>query len=145
MNRARAGESRHRNPRDVLTDQEPEAQHTWQDFLSDQSEERLAPDQTLSITLRQLRVLGQSANTYIVADHPNGLCLLDQHAAHERVLYDNLQADAKKGHAKAQRMLIPITTTLSPQQSDMTREYSELLERYGFTITNKKDSKGGDS
>ena len=106
-----------------LTDPEPEAQPTWQ------------PDQTLSITLRQLRVLGQSANTYIVADHPNGLCLLDQHAAHERVLYDNLQADAKKGHAKAQRMLIPITTTLSPEQSDMTREYSELLERYGFTIT----------
>ena len=111
-----------------LPDQEPEAQPTW-------LEERLAPDQTLSITLRQLRVLGQSANTYIVADHPNGLCLLDQHAAHERVLYDNLQADAKKGHAKAQRMLMPITTTLSPQQSDMTREYSELLERYGFTIT----------
>ena len=106
-----------------LTDPEPEAQPTWQ------------PDQTLSITLRQLRVLGQSANTYIVADHPNGLCLLDQHAAHERVLYDNLQADTKKGHAKAQRMLIPITTTLSPEQSDMTREYSELLERYGFTIT----------
>ena len=106
-----------------LTDPEPEAQPTWQ------------PDQTLSITLRQLRVLGQSANTYIVADHPNGLCLLDQHAAHERVLYDNLQADAKKGHAKAQRMLIPITTTLSPEQSDMTREYGELLERYGFTIT----------
>ena len=114
---------------------EPEAQPTWQDVSSDQLEERLAPDQTLSITLRQLRVLGQSANTYIVADHPNGLCLLDQHAAHERVLYDNLQADAKKGRAKAQRMLIPITTTLSPQQSDMTREYSELLERYGFTIT----------
>ena len=114
---------------------EPEAQPTWQDVSSDQLEERLAPDQTLSITLRQLRVMGQSANTYIVADHPNGLCLLDQHAAHERVLYDNLQADAKKGRAKAQRMLIPITTTLSPQQSDMTREYSELLERYGFTIT----------
>ena len=106
-----------------LTDPEPEAQHTWQ------------PDQTLSITLMQLRVIGQSANTYIIADHPNGLCLLDQHAAHERVLYDNLQADAKKGHAKAQRMLMPITTTLSPEQSDMTREYSELLERYGFTIT----------
>ena len=114
---------------------EPEAQPTWQDVSSDQLEERLAPDQTLSITLRQLKVLGQSANTYIIADHPNGLCLLDQHAAHERVLYDNLQADAKKGHAKAQRMLIPITTTLSPQQSDMTREYGELLERYGFTIT----------
>ena len=114
---------------------EPQAQPTWQDVSSDQLEERLAPDQTLSITLRQLKVLGQSANTYIVADHPNGLCLLDQHAAHERVLYDNLQADAKKGRAKAQIMLIPITTTLSPQQSDMTREYSELLERYGFTIT----------
>ena len=106
-----------------LTGPEPEDQSAWQ------------PDQTLSITLRQLRVLGQSARTYIVADHPNGLCLLDQHAAHERVLYDNLQADAKKGHAKAQRMLIPVTTALSPQQSDMTREYSELLERYGFTIT----------
>ena len=118
-----------------LPDPEPEARPTWQDVSSDQLQERLAPDQALSITLRQLRVLGQNASTYIVADHPNGLCLLDQHAAHERVLYDNLQADAKKGHAKAQRMLIPITTTLSPQQSDMTREYSELLERYGFTIT----------
>ena len=116
-----ASESQGRLPRP-----EQKVQHTWQDFSS---------DQTLSITLRQLRVLGQSANTYIIADHPNGLCLLDQHAAHERVLYDKLQADAKKGHAKAQRMLIPITTTLSPQQSDMTREYSELLERYGFTIT----------
>ena len=116
-----ASESQGRLPRP-----EQKAQHTWQDFSS---------DETLSITLRQLRVLGQSANTYIIADHPNGLCLLDQHAAHERVLYDNLQADAKKGHTKAQRMLMPITTTLSPEQSDMTREYSELLERYGFTIT----------
>ena len=114
---------------------EPATRPAWHGIPSDQLHERLAPDQTLSITLRQLRVLGQSASTYIVADHPHGLCLLDQHAAHERVLYDNLQAAAKKGHAKTQRMLVPITTTLSPQQSDMAREYGELLKRYGFSLT----------
>ena len=114
---------------------ETETRPTWHGIPSDQLQERLAPDQTLSITLGQLRVLGQSAGTYIVADHPHGLCLLDQHAAHERVIYDKLQADAKKGPAKTQRMLVPITTTLGPQQSDMAQEYDELLERYGFSLT----------
>ena len=95
---------------------------------------------TLSITLTQLRVLGQSASTYIVADHPHGLCLLDQHAAHERVIYDKLQATAGKSSSQAQRMLVPITATLSPQQSDMAREYGELLERYGFTLTQGEPS-----
>ena len=118
-----------------LPSPEPATRPTWHGIPSDQLQERLAPDQTLSITLGQLRVLGQSASTYIVADHPHGLCLLDQHAAHERVLYDNLQAAAKKGPAKTQRMLVPITTTLGPQQSDMAREHSELLERYGFSLT----------
>ena len=121
---------------------EPETGPTWHGIPSDQWQERLAPDQTLSITLGQLRVLGQSASTYIVADHPNGLCLLDQHAAHERVLYDNLQAAAKKDPARTQRMLlVPMTTTLSPQQSDMAREYGELLERYGFSITPGENGK----
>ena len=114
---------------------EPATRPTWHGIPSDQLQERLAPDQTLSTTLGQLRVLGQSAGTYIVADHPHGLCLLDQHAAHERVIYDKLQADSKKGPAKTQRMLVPITTTLGPQQSDMAREYGELLERYGFSLT----------
>ena len=94
---------------------EPATRPTWHGIPSDQLQERLAPDQTLSITLGQLRVLGQSASTYIVADHPHGLCLLDQHAAHERVIYDNLQAADKKGPPKTQRMLVPITTTLGPQ------------------------------
>ena len=114
---------------------EPATRPTWHGIPSDQLQESLAPDQALAITLPQLRVLGQSASTYIVADHAQGLCLLDQHAAHERVIYDKLQAAAKKGPARVQKMLVPITTTLSSQQSDMAREYGELLERYGFTLT----------
>ena len=114
---------------------EPATRPTWHGIPSDQLQESLAPDQALGITLPQLRVLGQSAGTYIVADHPQGLCLLDQHAAHERVIYDKLQAAAKKGPARVQKMLVPITATLSSQQSDMAREYGELLERYGFNLT----------
>ena len=114
---------------------EPEARPAWHGIPSDQLQESLVPDQALGITLPQLRVLGQSAGTYIVADHPQGLCLLDQHAAHERVIYDKLQDAAKKGPARVQKMLVPITATLSSQQSDMAQEYGELLERYGFTLT----------
>ena len=51
---------------------EPATRPTWHGIPSDQLQERLAPDQTLSITLGQLRVLGQSASTYIIADHPHG-------------------------------------------------------------------------
>ena len=123
-----------------LTGAEPATRPTWHGIPSDQLQESLAPDQALAITLPQLRVLGQSASTYIVADHAQGLCLLDQHAAHERVIYDKLQAAAKKGPARVQKMLVPITTTLSSQQSDMAREYGEMLERYGFTLTPGENS-----
>ena len=134
--RTAASESRGRMPA-----AEPEARPAWHGIPSDQLQESLVPNQTLRITLTQLRVLGQSASTYIVADHPHGLCLLDQHAAHERVIYDKLQATAGKSSSQAQRMLVPITATLSPQQSDMAREYGELLERYGFTLTQGEPSK----
>jgi DNA mismatch repair protein MutL len=88
--------------------------------------------------LPMLRVLGQVARTYIIAEGPEGIFLIDQHAAHERVLYEKLRrtrlpADgALAQHAQA--LLEPLTVELSPQQAARLEEQAELLQSVGFQI-----------
>ena len=79
-----------------------------------------------------LRVLGQVKNTYLVTEGPDGLYLLDQHAAHERVLYERLSGDIADRTPLAQALLEPATVELSPGQEELVQASMELLERYGF-------------
>ena len=79
-----------------------------------------------------LRVLGQVKNTYLVTEGPDGLYLLDQHAAHERVLYERLAGDLEERMPLAQALLEPTTVELSPGQEELVQASMELLERYGF-------------
>jgi DNA mismatch repair protein MutL len=80
-----------------------------------------------------LRVLGQALLLYIVAEGPDGIVLVDQHAAAERVRYEAL---AKK-HASgtiSQELIVPVTLELSPKEEVMLEEWGEVLEEMGFEI-----------
>jgi DNA mismatch repair protein MutL len=81
-----------------------------------------------------LRVVGQLGATYIVAEGPNGMYLVDQHAAHERVLYERLMADKAADTASSQGLLEPIALELAPLQAATLQEYQDLLEALGFDI-----------
>ncbi len=85
--------------------------------------------------LPMLRVLGQIALTYIIAEGPGGMYLIDQHAAHERIRYEALKAQAASRQAPAQELLEPISLDLSPQQAALLEEHLDVLEAYGFEIT----------
>ena len=84
--------------------------------------------------LSRLRVLGQIANTYIVADGPEGMYLIDQHAAHESVLYYRLLRQWANSTPEVQPMLEPLPMGLTPQQMDALGEGRAVLERYGLLV-----------
>jgi len=87
-----------------------------------------------TMELPVLRVLGQLANTYIIAEGPNGLYLIDQHAAHERILYDRILAQWAQKEVEVQGLLQPITIELSPREEETLRASKEFLTEFGFTI-----------
>lgn len=87
---------------------------------------------SLAPRLPVLRPLGQVGTVYIVAEGPEGLYLVDQHAAHERVLFERfLRAGAS---ADRQGLLEPAPVELSPRQQALLEETAEALEEQGFAL-----------
>lgn len=93
----------------------------------------LEPALPLTKTLPLLRVLGQVGLTYIVAEGPDGLYLIDQHSAHERVIYEKLKKDREKA-IPSQCLLEPIPVELTPHQSDLVEFLLPSLKEMGFDM-----------
>ena len=79
-----------------------------------------------------LRVVGQLKLTYIVAEGPGGMYLIDQHAAHERVLFDRIQGQSPERAAEAQALLAPVSVELTPSREEALTANREALIAYGF-------------
>ncbi len=78
--------------------------------------------------------LMQLRRTYIAFEHDDGIVLIDQHSAHERVLYERFVRTIERGEAPSQRLLFPITLHLGPAEGDAFDEHRALFERLGFEI-----------
>ncbi len=93
-----------------------------------------AVSQLPTLELPVLRVLGQLANTYIIAEGPDGLYLMDQHAAHERILYDRILTQRAQKEVEVQGLLQPLTIELSPREKETMEAGKESLAEFGFSI-----------
>lgn len=81
-----------------------------------------------------VRILGQIGALFIVAEVDGELHIIDQHAAHERVLYDRLKREYDNGWGEVQCLLIPETVDLNLDRAHILMEYIEPLGRLGFDI-----------
>lgn len=93
-----------------------------------------AQRQSDPIKLPMLRVLGQIASTYIIAEGADGLYLVDQHSAHERVLYEQLRADRVGAAVATQALLDPAPIQLTPAQMATFSANQDALAAYGFRL-----------
>ncbi|MEA3253440.1 MAG: DNA mismatch repair endonuclease MutL [Chloroflexota bacterium] len=84
--------------------------------------------------LPTLRVMGQIANTYIIAEGPDGLYLIDQHAAHERILYEKIRTQWSRHEIEVQGLLQPVTIELSPRETQTFKANQENLAQFGFDV-----------
>jgi DNA mismatch repair protein MutL len=81
-----------------------------------------------------LRVLGQIAASYIIAEGPDGMYLIDQHAAHERVLYERILTQLREQAVDRQILLDPLVVDLSPEEMTAFERSAAELAEIGFEI-----------
>jgi DNA mismatch repair protein MutL len=81
-----------------------------------------------------LRLVGQIGGAYVVAEGPDGLYLIDQHAAHERVLYERLVRKHDSNNVMAQALLTPVTVTLPPESALLLTSQLPTLQHLGLAI-----------
>ena len=109
---------------------------SWQQQSSQMIKEKepsfVAPLPALALPI--LRPIGQLANTYIIAEGDEGLYLIDQHAAHERVLYEKILAQWSQREVEVQGLLEPATIELSPREEETLKINQVALAQFGFAI-----------
>ena len=81
-----------------------------------------------------LRVVGQMNATYVICEGPDGMYLLDQHAAHERVLFERLRRAFGQTPLASQRLLFPVHLTLDEPRAALLSEYEAAIHQLGFEV-----------
>jgi DNA mismatch repair protein MutL len=84
--------------------------------------------------LREFRVLGQARNTYIIALTPDGIAVIDQHVAHERVLYERLTVKRFSAGIPVQHLAVPLTINLSRREALLLGEHCASFAASGWEI-----------
>jgi len=88
-----------------------------------------------AVCLGELKPLGQVNASFIVAVNSEGLWIIDQHVAHERVLFERHLRSRREGALTGQRLLVPIVVDLTPRQGAILKQISEELSANGFDVT----------
>lgn len=92
-------------------------------------------DQTsLVLDIHEYKVLGTLFNTYILVEQNENLLLIDQHAAHERILYDKFKENWEKNELKIQPLLIPYILELNYLEYDFIKQNLSALKAIGFEL-----------
>jgi DNA mismatch repair protein MutL len=87
-----------------------------------------------TFNLPLLRLIGQIGSAYLVAEGPDGLYLIDQHAAHERVLFEKLMTQHELKSIPSQALLTPAVVHLPPAQAKLLEGQLDALNHFGFEV-----------
>ena len=116
----------------------PPASQGWEEGGAQRREEGTPYIGFDGYKIGRLRVLGQSRNTYIVAETDDAVLLIDQHIAHERVLYEQMMNGAAQTQSGwgvvAQHLAVPQTLELSASDTRVVQERLGALEKSGFVL-----------
>ncbi|MCY4247909.1 MAG: DNA mismatch repair endonuclease MutL [Chloroflexi bacterium] len=130
---APANASRRLAPRPEASWRQALADNPFDSYAREHSAERAAAPQHPR-TLPPLRVLGQAGAAYIIAEGPAGLYLVDQNAAHERLLYQQLRRDMDNGGLSSQPVAESQSFALGPEDAAMLADTAQIFAQIGFDL-----------
>jgi DNA mismatch repair protein MutL len=88
----------------------------------------------LPVPSSEFKILGVLGKLYILMENEGGLVLVDQHAAHERILFEQLRRQMESKGVPIQRLLIPLTVSVTPKDYDWISINAPTLEKMGFAL-----------
>jgi len=97
-------------------------------------DDALRPDAVATPSVLGVPPLTQLRGTYVMFEHEHGVVLIDQHSAHERVLYEQFMRTIERGDQPSQRLLFPMTLHLGPAESEAFERHRPAFEQLGFEI-----------
>ena len=100
---------------------------------STRQEWKAEPEQTGS-SVGAFKILGVLGRLYVLMENESGLVLVDQHAAHERVLFEELRRRLEAQEIISQKLLMPLTLQLGPKDADWLRQHLEPLQKMGIGL-----------
>jgi DNA mismatch repair protein MutL len=106
----------------------------WAGSIFDTVEGKSGDTAVQQAPAEQLGELLQVFRTYIVVETPEGVAFVDQHSAHERILYEEVMAQLKSEGAAAQRLLLPLTIDLDAKELETVEASIDLLKAIGYEI-----------
>lgn len=93
-----------------------------------------ADDDNIKNLLPPLVIIGQLHMTYVLGQGPDGLYIIDQHAAHERIMYEKYKESFERKSIESQGLLSPLVIEFTPGEITLIREHSEILLKLGFVF-----------
>ena len=124
-----------REPRPPSTDGKSEVESQTALFLSPQGQGSEGDDGVEPVAVVEERPrLWQILNTYVLAETHEGLIIIDQHSAHERILFERLSRAFEESGQTAQRLLFPLTIRLSKAEYEQVEGLTGILNRVGFAV-----------
>jgi DNA mismatch repair protein MutL len=121
----------------------PDPLAPWSSFAPAAAGGIALPPQHLQggVEIRPMIPLGQFRDTFIIAVDDEGVAIIDQHVAHERVLFERIMEKLTSGRLESQRLLTPILIEMSPAERQALAQHTSTLQRFGLEV----EEFGGDS
>lgn len=82
--------------------------------------------------IEPFRIIGEAFKTYIIVEQSNKLLLIDKHAAHERIIFEEIKSNAD--NIETQMLIVPVTVTLSAEEFDAVMKNTDMLEQAGYSV-----------
>ena len=122
---------RREEPKPTLQEEQP---IELKPIVSDGKTEEVKPTEAKQPFFQNYKIIGQVFRTYWIVEQGDCLYLIDQHAAHERVLYEEFMNKFKEERIASQRLLTPLMLQLTPMETEVLRRNLALLESFGFEL-----------